>query len=85
MLHSICRIKIIARSDGINGVISLTRGDYLGAGLSFAAMIPLAGNALAKSGKVITNKKWGNLIEFRNSQGLGARWTLDGKFIGFVE
>jgi len=30
-------------ADGINGVISLARGDYVGAALSFAAMIPFAG------------------------------------------
>ncbi|MEM8931188.1 MAG: RHS repeat-associated core domain-containing protein [Acidobacteriota bacterium] len=37
-------------ADGINGVISLARGDYLGASLSFAAMIPFAGWA-ATAGK----------------------------------
>ncbi|MCX7568168.1 cysteine peptidase family C39 domain-containing protein [Sulfitobacter sp. F26169L] len=30
-------------ADGINGLISLARGDYVDAGLSFAAMIPFAG------------------------------------------
>ncbi|MGB0498932.1 MAG: RHS repeat-associated core domain-containing protein, partial [Rubricella sp.] len=37
-------------ADGINGLISLARGDYLGASLSFAAMIPFAGWA-ATAGK----------------------------------
>ncbi len=32
-------------ADGLSGVISLARGDYLGAALSFAAMVPLVGNA----------------------------------------
>jgi len=30
-------------ADGVNGLISLARGDYVGAGLSFAAMVPFAG------------------------------------------
>jgi hypothetical protein len=30
-------------ADGINGLISLGRGDYVGAGLSFGAMVPVAG------------------------------------------
>ena len=37
-------------ADGLNGLISLARGDYVGAGLSFAAMIPFAGWA-ATAGK----------------------------------
>ncbi|MGS0688321.1 SpvB/TcaC N-terminal domain-containing protein [Nakamurella sp. GG22] len=37
-------------ADGLNGLISLARGDYAGAALSFAAMIPLAGWA-ATAGK----------------------------------
>jgi hypothetical protein len=37
-------------ADGINGLISLGRGDYAGAALSFAAMIPFAG-WLATGGK----------------------------------
>lgn len=37
-------------ADGINGLISLARGDYAGAALSFAAMIPFAGWA-ATAGK----------------------------------
>ncbi len=39
-------------ADGINGLISLARGDYAGAALSFAAMIPFAGWAA-------TAGKWG--------------------------
>jgi RHS repeat-associated protein len=31
--------------DGLNGLISLGRGDYTGAGLSFAAMVPVGGQA----------------------------------------
>jgi hypothetical protein len=38
-------------ADGLNGVISLARGDYAGAALSFAAMIPGAG-MLATVGKI---------------------------------
>lgn len=37
-------------ADGLNGLISLARGDYAGAALSFAAMIPFAG-WLATGGK----------------------------------
>jgi hypothetical protein len=37
-------------ADGINGLLSLARGDYVGAALSFAAMIPFAGWA-ATAGK----------------------------------
>ncbi|MCH4245390.1 PAAR-like domain-containing protein [Acinetobacter gerneri] len=42
-------------ADGVNGVISLARGDYVGAGLSFAAMIPFAGwgATAAKAGRKI--------------------------------
>ena len=46
-------------ADGINGVISLARGDYVGAALSFTSMIPIVGDAIGKSGKVaraIANK-----------------------------
>ena len=39
-------------ADGINGCISLARGDYVGAALSFAAMIPFAGWA-ATGGKFV--------------------------------
>ena len=39
-------------ADGINGIISLFRGDYVTAGLSFVSMIPLAGDAIGKGGKV---------------------------------
>ena len=38
-------------SDGVSGVISLFRGDWLGAGISVAAMIPYIGD-LAKAGKL---------------------------------
>lgn len=37
-------------ADGLNGLISLARGDYVGASLSFAAMVPFAGWA-ATAGK----------------------------------
>ena len=30
-------------ADGINGLIYAARGDYVNAGLSFAAMVPFAG------------------------------------------
>ena len=38
-------------ADGINGLISLGRGDELGAALSFASMIPVVGDAVGKGGK----------------------------------
>jgi uncharacterized protein len=38
-------------SDGVSGVISLLRGDWLGAGISVASMIPYIGD-LAKAGKL---------------------------------
>jgi len=38
-------------SDGVNGVISLFRGDWLGAGISAVSMIPYIGD-LAKAGKL---------------------------------
>lgn len=38
-------------ADGINGVISLGRGDYVSAGLSFASMIPIIGDAVGKGCK----------------------------------
>ena len=38
-------------SDGVSGVISLFRGDWLGAGISLASMIPYVGD-LAKAGKL---------------------------------
>jgi hypothetical protein len=37
------------------------------------------------NGTIIDNTRWGKLIEYRNSNGLGARWTTGGKFIGFVD
>ena len=39
-------------ADGINGCISLARGDYVGAALSFVSMIPVVGDAIGKGGKV---------------------------------
>lgn len=41
-------------ADGINGVISLGRGDYVSAGLSFASMIPIIGDAVGKGCKKAT-------------------------------
>lgn len=38
-------------SDGVSGVMSLFRGDWLGAGISVASMIPYVGD-LAKAGKL---------------------------------
>ncbi len=38
-------------ADGINGVVSLARGDYVGAALSFTSMIPVVGDAIGKGGK----------------------------------
>lgn len=40
-------------SDGIGGAMSLFRGDFLGAGLSVASMVPFLGDGLAKPAKLI--------------------------------
>ena len=40
-------------ADGIIGLISLGRGDELGAALSFASMIPVVGDAVGKGGKAV--------------------------------
>jgi hypothetical protein len=47
-------------ADGINGCISLARGDYVGAALSFAAMIPFAGMAATAGKFVKTALKYGD-------------------------
>ena len=39
-------------ADFANGTISLCRGDFLDAGLSFASMIPVLGDVIGKGGKV---------------------------------
>jgi hypothetical protein len=46
-------------SDGVNGLISLFRGDFLGAGISAVSMIPYIGDA-AKLGKL---GKWSKTID----------------------
>lgn len=38
-------------SDGLSGLMSLTRGDFIGAGLSLVSMVPYVGDALAKTSK----------------------------------
>lgn len=38
-------------SDGLSGLMSLARGDYVGAALSLVSMVPYAGDALAKTSK----------------------------------
>jgi RHS repeat-associated protein len=38
-------------ADGLNGFISLGRGDFVGAGLSFVSMVPVVGDAIGKGGK----------------------------------
>jgi hypothetical protein len=45
-------------SDGANGIVSLFRGDWLGAGISAVSMIPYIGDA-AKLGKL---GKWGETV-----------------------
>lgn len=45
-------------TDGLNGLISLFRGDFLGAGISAVSMIPYIGDA-AKLGKL---GKWGDTV-----------------------
>ncbi|GMO41874.1 MAG: hypothetical protein Ta2F_17900 [Termitinemataceae bacterium] len=39
-------------ADLANGVISLARGDVVGAGLSFVSMVPVVGDGIGKGGKV---------------------------------
>lgn len=39
-------------ADGLNGLISLGRGDYVGAGLSFVSMVPIFGDIVGKGGKI---------------------------------
>jgi hypothetical protein len=39
-------------ADGLNGLISLGRGDAIGAGLSFVSMIPIFGDIVGKGGKI---------------------------------
>jgi hypothetical protein len=46
-------------SDGLNGIVSLFRGDFLGAGISAVSMIPYIGDA-AKLGKL---GKWSKTID----------------------
>jgi hypothetical protein len=46
-------------ADAAKGIISLARGDYVGAALSFTSMIPIVGDAIGKGGKaarLIANK-----------------------------
>lgn len=38
--------------DGVNALVSLTRGDYTGAALSLISMVPLAGDFVGKGGKL---------------------------------
>ncbi|PSJ43515.1 DNA/RNA non-specific endonuclease [Allosphingosinicella deserti] len=45
-------------SDGANGIVSLFRGDWLGAGISAVSMVPYLGDA-AKLGKL---GKWGETV-----------------------
>lgn len=40
-------------ADGVNGVISLCRGDFVAAGLSFVSMVPVVGDAVGKGGKAV--------------------------------
>ena len=40
-------------ADGVNGVISLCRGDFVAAGLSFVSMVPVVGDAIGKGGKAV--------------------------------
>ena len=42
-------------ADGVNGVISLCRGDFVAAGLSFVSMVPVVGDAIGKGGKAVKN------------------------------
>ena len=40
-------------ADCANGIISLCRGDFLNAGLSFISMVPVVGDAVGKGGKAV--------------------------------
>ncbi len=40
-------------ADGINALISLGRGDYVGASLSAMSMVPVVGDAIGKGGKIL--------------------------------
>lgn len=40
-------------SDGVSGVISVSQGDWVGAGLSVASMVPWVGDGLAKPAKFL--------------------------------
>jgi len=40
-------------ADGANAVVSLARGDYVGAGLSLVSMVPVVGDVIGKGGKVV--------------------------------
>ena len=58
-------------SDGVNGAISLARGDWLGAGISAVSMVPYVGD-LAKAGKI---GKWAQTVA--NGAELVARYGAD--------
>ena len=58
-------------SDGVNGAISLARGDWLGAGISAVSMVPYIGD-LAKAGKI---GKWAQTVA--NGAELVARYGAD--------
>ena len=55
-------------ADGINALISIARGNILDAFLSAVSLIPLAGDAVGKSGKVIT-KVFGPAMDIIKASG----------------
>ena len=58
-------------SDGISGAIALSRGDWLGAGISAVSMVPYVGD-LAKAGKI---GRWAQTVA--NGAELVARYGAD--------
>ncbi len=60
-------------ADGINGVISLARGDYVGAALSFTSMIPIVGDAIGKGGKAARFIAKRSTTSSRRASGSSAR------------
>ncbi|MFD0345731.1 hypothetical protein ACFQ0M_05840 [Kitasatospora aburaviensis] len=63
-------------SDGASGVVSLFRGDWMGAGLSVAAMVPYVGDAAAKPAKLAKLLAKNEFIAKRIVDPEWMRWAL---------
>ncbi|MCF6346978.1 MAG: GIY-YIG nuclease family protein [Flavobacteriaceae bacterium] len=57
-------------ADCINGVISLARGNYADAALSFAAMIPFFGNVITGSKIIKKAKKFKKIVDPEDAKGV---------------